>query len=564
MLWPAPQIGDVDPYSDLGVGRSQLAERYTAGAQRVSPYVDRDIDQTARKRLQSHGAVLLVGTPASGVTRTAYHLALTVPTSTRVLVPQTPQGLTTALGDLDVLARLASETRLLLWLDRVETFTKAGLIAAMLRRCRERAPGLRVVATISSTRYEVWATENPSVAEAFGDPVVLERLPSEKELGRAEAAYPGVDFSEGIAAAFTITATLLKRLHGGDHSCRYEPAGDDCALSRVIVEIVLEWTCTDICRPLPVDRLSALAQQRLGGRQGIEPTHLAGALQWAASPIVGGASLLFLTTDCHSEQAVAAHPAMVEIRRAEAQGPAEAVWTAALEAAAMANDSEAVGRIGFRGHTDGNMSTAARAWAMITAIDDPATQWVRHAAALSRRRGEYTAAIPPLRRLPSSPKPPTGPTTPRSQPPSPIWGPRGPRWGSRPRPATCLSGRCASTSGSSAPTTPRSHPSSPIWGARGRSWGSRPPPASSASGRCGSMSGSSAPTTPRSQPPSPFWGAASLHWGSRPRPASSAGGRCNRTSGSSAPTTPRSPPILTILGIAWQKLGAAGQGPRAA
>lgn len=122
LLWPAPQIGDVDPYSDLGVGRSQLAERYTPGAQRVSPYVDRDIDQTARKRLQSHGAVLLVGTPASGVTRTAYHLALTVPTSTRVLVPQTPQGLTTALGDLDVLARLASETRLLLWLDRVEIF----------------------------------------------------------------------------------------------------------------------------------------------------------------------------------------------------------------------------------------------------------------------------------------------------------------------------------------------------------------------------------------------------------------------------------------------------------
>src|SRR6202171_5128566 len=194
----------------------------------------------------------------SGVTRTAYQLALTVPTSPLILVSAAPHGLTTALGDLDVLSRLAPRTRLLLWLDRVDTFTKAGLTAAMLRRCSERSPGLRVVATISSIRYEVWATENHSVADAFGDPVLLERLPSFKELGRAEAAYPRVDFSEGIAAAFTTTAKLLKRLQGGDHSCPYEPAGDDCALARVVVEIVLEWSCTDIRRPFLVDRSSAL------------------------------------------------------------------------------------------------------------------------------------------------------------------------------------------------------------------------------------------------------------------------------------------------------------------
>src|SRR4051794_12405933 len=83
---------------------------------------------------------------------------------------------------------------------------------------------------------------------------------------------------------------------------------------------------------------------------------LAGTLKWAAFPIVGGASLLTLATDCQGEQAVAAHPAIVEIRRAEGNGPAEAVWTAVLEAAGIANDSEAVGRIGFRAHTDGNVS----------------------------------------------------------------------------------------------------------------------------------------------------------------------------------------------------------------
>ena len=399
LLWPLPQIRDIDPYQQLGVAQSQLAESYTADGELVPPYVDRDIDQTARKRLQSDGLVLLVGTPASGVTRTAYQLVLTVPTSPLILVSASPHGLTTALGELDVLSRLAPGTRLLLWLDRVDTFTKGGLTATMLRRVRERSPGLRVVATISSIRYEVWATENRSVADAFGDPVRLERLPSVEELGRAEAAYPGVDFSEGIAAAFTTTATLMTRKNGGDHCCQYEPAGDECALAQAVVEIVLEWAATDIRRPCPVDRLAALAQQQPGGRHRIEPEHLAGALKWAASPIVGGASLLTLATDCQGEQAVDAHPAIVEIRRAEKKGPAEAVWTAVLEAAGTANDSEAVGRIGFRAHTEGNVSTAARAWAMVTAIDDPATQWLRQAAEFSRGQRDPTAELPPRNRL---------------------------------------------------------------------------------------------------------------------------------------------------------------------
>jgi tetratricopeptide (TPR) repeat protein len=400
LLWPAPRIRDVDPFKQLGVARSQLAERYTADGEGVPPYVDRDIDPVARKRLQSDGSVLLLGTPASGVTRTAYQLALTVPTSPLVFVPQTPHGLTTALGDLDVLSRLAPGTPLLLWLDRVDTFTQGGLTAAMLRRCRERSPGLRVVATISSIRYDVWATESPSVVEAFGDPVLLERLPSEKELGRAAAAYPGVvDFSEGIAAAFTVAASLLKRLRGGDHRCPYEAAGDDCALARVVVEIVLEWAATDIRHPLPADRLAALTQQRLAGRLRIEPTHLAGTLKWAASPVVSGASLLFLATDCQGEQAVAAHAGIMEIRRAEGKRPSEAVWTAALEAAGIANASEAVGRIGLRAHTDGDLSTAARAWALVTAIDDPAAQWLRQAAAFSRGHHDPSGEIPPLTRL---------------------------------------------------------------------------------------------------------------------------------------------------------------------
>ncbi|MDT5229896.1 MAG: hypothetical protein QOI39_396, partial [Mycobacterium sp.] len=75
------------------------------------------------------------------------------------------------------------------------------------------------------------------------------------------------------------------------------------------------------------------------------------------------------------------------------------MWTAALEVAGTANDSEAVGRIGFRAHTDGNVSTAARAWATVTAIDDPATEWVRQAAAFSRGRGDRGDELPLRERL---------------------------------------------------------------------------------------------------------------------------------------------------------------------
>ena len=165
-LWPAPTVADVDPYA-LGVARSSLAERHTAGDGETPPYVERDIDQAAQKRLRASGLVLIVGTPASGATRTAYQLALADPQAAGrlVLAPQAPDGLRRALDDLDVLSRLAPRTRLLLWLDRVDRFDEHGLTAAMLRRRRERSPGLRVVATIPSTRYETWATEQSGVAE---------------------------------------------------------------------------------------------------------------------------------------------------------------------------------------------------------------------------------------------------------------------------------------------------------------------------------------------------------------------------------------------------------------
>jgi tetratricopeptide (TPR) repeat protein len=398
LLWPAPPIPDINPCQDLGVARSQLAEGYAADGEFVAPYVARDKDSLVRQRLRSHGSVLLVGTPSSGVTRTAYQAALSLPKSTLALVPVASTGPTKALGELDVLSRFPPETRLLLWLDRVDTFTNTGLTSAMLRHLIDKFPGSRVVATISSTVYEVWATENPALSIEFGDPVVLERLPSVKELQLAEERYPGVDFSEGIAAAFMATAKLLIRLSGGDPSCSFERSGDDCALARTVVDIVIGWTCTDVHRPLSIDRLSVLARDRMVRRE-IDPDHLGSALRWATAPVGGGMSLLSLEPDVEGGQAVTAHRDIVEVRRAAGADPDKAVWVAALDAAEIAGDSEAVGRIGFRAVSTGNVEISNLAWEKITSYSDPAVKWLHRAAAFSHGKRDFDSELALIERL---------------------------------------------------------------------------------------------------------------------------------------------------------------------
>src|SRR5664280_1197524 len=267
-----------------------------------------------------------------------------------------PQGLRQVLDDLDVLSRLEPPVRLILWLDRVDTFAPGGITAELLRRCRQRSPGLWVVATISTTRYKTWATEEASVAAEFGEPVTLERLPSPSELDRAQATYPDVDFSEGIAAAFTAVGALLVRLRAGDGDCPYESPGGDCPVARAVVSLATGWATTGTSRPLPVALLAGLVQQRLGRAEDLDHRHLARALEWACAPTLQGARLLRPAVQ-NSRDAVRAHPEVAEIRAAE-EPPSPAVWAAVLDEAVTADDSEAIGRIGFQAHVAGEAGTA--------------------------------------------------------------------------------------------------------------------------------------------------------------------------------------------------------------
>jgi tetratricopeptide (TPR) repeat protein len=396
-VWPAPRADEVDPYV-LGVVPSPLADRYAQAGERLPPYVDRDRDALARDRLRARGLLLLIGAPASGVTRTAYEVACGGPTRRVVLAPQAPQGLHRALADLDVLSRLEPPVRLLLWLDRVDTFARGGLTAKMLRRCRKQSPGLWVVATISTTRYATWDTEESDVAAEFGEPITLVRLPAANELTRAQAAYPEVDFSEGIAAAFTAARALLVRLRAGDGDCPYEPPGGDCSVARAGVAVAIGWAGTGTPRPLPVVLLSGLVQLRLGRAKGLDPRHLARAVEWACAPTPQGARLLRHPAQDQSGETVQAHREVAEIGAAE-ERPSLVVWVVALAEAVTACDSDAIGRVGFQAHVAGAAVVATAAWANIVALDEPGAGWLQRAATFSRTRGEPRAEIRPRQRL---------------------------------------------------------------------------------------------------------------------------------------------------------------------
>lgn len=399
-LWPTPSVEEVDP-CDLGVRRSAKAERQRKNGDILAPYVGRDIDASADKRLKESGLVLMIGVPAAGITRTAYELAYRAAPTARVLAPLAPLGLRSAL-DNDVLSRLAPPIRLLLWLDRINRFADDGLSVAMLRECRKRSPGLRVVATIpSGEAYARWAADSADVAAEFGDPLVLERLPSRAELERAQAIYPDpqMDFTQGIAAAFTAAASLLKRFNAGNSACDYSGCRGDCALSRAVVNIAIEWTGTGSPRPLTTARLSALAQQRLSQPVPPDAAHLASTLRWAVSPVDEGASLVHVESEDGTE-IVRANSEISEIRLAEdSSGPGEAVWLAAVDDAVVADDSEALGRVGFRAHVGGNLGIAERVWANVGDLDDPAVKWVADAARFSHNRADPEAQLVPERRL---------------------------------------------------------------------------------------------------------------------------------------------------------------------
>jgi tetratricopeptide (TPR) repeat protein len=390
--WPPRRVAAEDPFS-LGVAPTEL----TAGFPMIEsppPYVRRAADHLARKRLRKQGTLLLVGEPASGVSRTAFeaavdvwpHLLLVAPDPSRSDAPRH------ALEHLDLLDRLPRRGAVL-WLDRIDRWLPDGLPAGLLRRCREEF-GVRIVATISARRYAESAAMCPELFAEFGElGPVLGRLPTEQERHEAHDLYPGVDFSEGIATAFTATGFLLATLRSGYGDCPFEPSEVECPLARAVLDVAADWHRTGTPRALPRHTLADLVAARLGCVP--DPAHLDAVLCWGASTGL----LLRLYADGGAEEPVAASAAVAEVLDQSGAPLRRDAWDAALAAALDGGDAEATGRIAFRAHVRGERAVADAAWDSVTDADSPIVAGLSRAAEYSAARSDPRTEVPLRQRL---------------------------------------------------------------------------------------------------------------------------------------------------------------------
>lgn len=279
--WPLVPLSQMDPFDDLGVGKSKLADLFR-GEERLAPFVRREAHQALAGQLQASGRLLIVGEPASGMTRTAYEVARDDGVDRLVLVPRSWAGLLEAVEDLDILSRI--HRPVLLWLDRIDNLVDDGRLADAIKKVQKHASGSRVIATIPRGPYRIWSVEHHAVAEIL-DPFPLPRRPTQRERERAEAAYPDVDFSYGVAAASTAAAELLDRKRLGYGECPHEPADHRCSVAKSLVDLSLEWVETGTTRPLPVAAAASLLSSESG--EEIDDEHLQCAVKWATASDTG-------------------------------------------------------------------------------------------------------------------------------------------------------------------------------------------------------------------------------------------------------------------------------------
>jgi tetratricopeptide (TPR) repeat protein len=416
--WPPRTAEEEDAY-ELGVKKPVAAAADQANdANDPGSYVSRDADRRVRERLAAGGAVLIIGEPASGMTRTVFR-GLTDAFPRAVVVaphPSVRDGLRRALEDLDVLSQLPSQPRLVaLWLDRIDVWLRDGLSASLLQRSAEKArlrgARLRVFATISTRAYREWGPLQPDLFAEFSvevirddgkrtlGPVLLERLPSERELAEAQQIYPGMDFTEGIAAAFTVTGSLVERWKGGYGDCPLEPVGADCPLARSALGVAVDWQRTGTPRRLPRERLLRLAPERSAHLAQAHDQHMREVLSWASERTREGAGLIIWYHPGDTDEAVVVDDQFADVL-AETRAPVPGqLWDAALSDAYEAGDSEAVGRIGFQAHVDQEWNVATAVWAEVASLDTPAAEWLHRADEYSGYRGDLRGQLLARERL---------------------------------------------------------------------------------------------------------------------------------------------------------------------
>ena len=416
VFWPAPLVSESDPFA-LGVARP-VPSLMNVMSNGLGPYIARDKDAEVPVKLRAQGRLLLVGDPGSGVTRTAYEAACASGDERVVVAPIAPDG-PSKVFTLGLPARMPG-ARVVLWLDRIDAYSLAGLTPQLLGDLRGEWPGLRVIATISPLAYADWSSTNPRLAAEF-DVVRLERVPSAREREDAAAAFGDLDVSHGIGAAFTGLGALLARYTTGDVACPFEPPGSTCEISRAVVAAAAAWWGTGTTRPLTRGILGREVTPICGLADPPCSEHVERALAWAGEPVPQGVSLL--DTPVRGDGgAIHIEGRLVELISA-GNPPSRAAWDAALTDAATAEDTEAVGRIGLHAHQvliretartrltpeqrkdlQQNLwsdleAVAREAWSAIPSLDSPGASRLFEAVEVADSAQRLWLAVEPLRRI---------------------------------------------------------------------------------------------------------------------------------------------------------------------
>jgi hypothetical protein len=208
LRFPPPKVREADPFSDMLVFRSLIAQRF-ADATGIPPYIPREVDVALDRALQDINRttlVLVIGAAKTGKTRSLYEAAVRNCPEHSLLIPRDGAGLNQVLT-IDDQLQFSPEPSVL-WLDDLERFVVASRIdqKTLADWQTERTNPVLVLATLRRTELKRLMDASGDVGTNFrqllerhATEVELSDVPSDMDLSRAGNLYRGEDFRDGFA-----------------------------------------------------------------------------------------------------------------------------------------------------------------------------------------------------------------------------------------------------------------------------------------------------------------------------------------------------------------------------
>lgn len=301
-----------DPIA-LGVHPASVLERTDKKrpvADRVPPYIPRDIDQQLRRAVAQGGFVLLVGDSTAGKTRAAYEAVRALLPDHVLFAPASRDSVTT------ILPAVLEQRRSIVWLDDLERFLGANgltagtvvrmlgkgerqvLVLATMRSAEFSRYGIREQALLDGPQRDIWRAGRDVIELA----VVLQlpRRWSQAELDQARDYMddPRIRAALGQTNQFGLAELLAAGPElGQDWRNAWHPGAHPRGAA--LVAAAVDCRRAGLHTPIHIDVLTKLAEQYLTERGGplLRPEPVVDALAWATTVGHGTSSLLLPTTE---------------------------------------------------------------------------------------------------------------------------------------------------------------------------------------------------------------------------------------------------------------------------